>query len=591
MITVIGMGRGLSRGFVGQKALDKFKAFLAQNDMIYGYDEIRTRYNIYEAATEAVDQHNAEYAQGLQTYLKTVNMFSVMYESEKAAYRNLDPSKVSGRSLVSSSGPATDAQMIAALNEFGSLSVVLYASDNFMSYGTGVYLDPSCPTSSVNHAANIVGHGNDPVQGDYWIVRNQWGAGWGDKGYILMARNVNQCNINISPAFPVDMKCGNMESATAPPSVTTVPSEQQPSMPATAPPQPTLPPQNSPTMAAGSWPTTFSTLPTAHDIVVVDPWPIMQTFPNTASTSTYPGATGPHIMTHIDTGPGSWPTYSGTGATPPPLPMTGPTNPSTAPPETTPTTATTAPPAISDPTISTPTYPWWWWWPWWGCYREKYPGAEPYPPTWAKNLRQIWTAGPPPVTAPANPSTAPLDSMTTIPTTAPPSDSTGSTPTYMTTTPPYYTGPPDWPYFPCDWPWPYYPVPIPMPAPEPMPTNPSTAPPGTTVPTTAPPSDSTGSSVPTYPGTGSTPPPLPMTMPTNPTTAPPGTTVPTTAPPGDSTGSTFYLSTYPAISTTPSPVIPSQPTSGCRGKKKSNGKGRKRASGNKQKRGAELTNH
>ena len=68
---------------------------------------------------------------------------------------------------------------------------------------SGIFDDPTCPTNEVNHAVTIVGYGKDSASGkNYWIVRNQWGAGWGAGGYILMRRGVNMCNINSYGAYP-----------------------------------------------------------------------------------------------------------------------------------------------------------------------------------------------------------------------------------------------------------------------------------------------------------------------------------------------------------------------------------------------------
>ena len=62
----------------------------------------------------------------------------------------------------------------------------------------------SCPSGgrSVNHAVTIVGYGSQAGT-DYWIVRNSWGTGWGDKGYILMKRGINQCNIETYAQYPI----------------------------------------------------------------------------------------------------------------------------------------------------------------------------------------------------------------------------------------------------------------------------------------------------------------------------------------------------------------------------------------------------
>ncbi len=37
---------------------------------------------------------------------------------------------------------------------------------------------------------------------DYWIVRNSWGADWGEKGYIRMKMGKNLCGLADAAAYP-----------------------------------------------------------------------------------------------------------------------------------------------------------------------------------------------------------------------------------------------------------------------------------------------------------------------------------------------------------------------------------------------------
>ncbi|KAH3880204.1 hypothetical protein DPMN_004113 [Dreissena polymorpha] len=54
------------------------------------------------------------------------------------------------------------------------LSLVDASQVSFQLYQEGIYSDPQCSNSTVNHALQVVGYGS--LNGmDYWICRNSWG--------------------------------------------------------------------------------------------------------------------------------------------------------------------------------------------------------------------------------------------------------------------------------------------------------------------------------------------------------------------------------------------------------------------------------
>jgi C1A family cysteine protease len=72
----------------------------------------------------------------------------------------------------------------------------------FQQYKTGILDSAACGTAT-DHAITAVGYGTESGK-DYYLVRNSWGAGWGDKGYIKIAAKDGPgiCGIQKAPVFP-----------------------------------------------------------------------------------------------------------------------------------------------------------------------------------------------------------------------------------------------------------------------------------------------------------------------------------------------------------------------------------------------------
>jgi cathepsin L len=86
----------------------------------------------------------------------------------------------------------------------GPVSVCIDAGHaSFQMYMSGIYDEPDCSTSSLDHAVGCLGYGTDGGV-TYWIVRNSWGTVWGEQGYIRMSRyKQNQCGIATQACIPV----------------------------------------------------------------------------------------------------------------------------------------------------------------------------------------------------------------------------------------------------------------------------------------------------------------------------------------------------------------------------------------------------
>ena len=116
-----------------------------------------------------------------------------------------DPSKyidmkVTGWKKLGSStstwSPVDEEEIKEFLYETGPLAIALNANP-LQTYSGGILDKTSsqCPVSGINHAVTLVGYGAESGV-DYWIVKNSWGANWGENGYSRIRRGTGCCGVN-----------------------------------------------------------------------------------------------------------------------------------------------------------------------------------------------------------------------------------------------------------------------------------------------------------------------------------------------------------------------------------------------------------
>ena len=100
--------------------------------------------------------------------------------------------------------PQNNYPSLAAAVAQQPISVLVEADGpDWQSYGGGIVTDQGCGTY-LDHAVLAVGY-NFGNATPYWIVKNSWGTGWGENGYIRLAIVAGNgiCGVQMSPAYPV----------------------------------------------------------------------------------------------------------------------------------------------------------------------------------------------------------------------------------------------------------------------------------------------------------------------------------------------------------------------------------------------------
>jgi len=85
------------------------------------------------------------------------------------------------------------------------VSVAIEADNQvFMFYKGGIIASEACG-ENLDHGVLVVGYGEENGQ-KYWLVKNSWGTGWGENGYVRIARDETKtgagiCGIAIQPSY------------------------------------------------------------------------------------------------------------------------------------------------------------------------------------------------------------------------------------------------------------------------------------------------------------------------------------------------------------------------------------------------------
>merc|ERR1712107_879189 len=95
----------------------------------------------------------------------------------------------------------------AAIMKVGEVNTQMIVLGDLMNYEGGIYRHGGAYSGA--HAVTLIGWGSEDST-NYWLVRNSWGADWGENGYFRIAMDDGASSITSSATACLSVSSGTV---------------------------------------------------------------------------------------------------------------------------------------------------------------------------------------------------------------------------------------------------------------------------------------------------------------------------------------------------------------------------------------------